>query len=347
MDRVIYILIGVTCILFFYELKLPFFRGKIFVEKRWCDNILETSRSLNSAALTFKANLEMSTLNHSPQPQLGTLSYAYAPYADRYLKLVENAVLGILFSEQAGSCNGGVGGCALGQLNPYDPDLRLGGNDWPPIAHTMVGAIRLKNVKDSIEYATRMGIPGDFVELGVWRGGVCIYAKALIDILCQTDRNVLIFDAFEKLPGYGMAENFLSISEDSVRKAFDLYGASLDGVEFHKGLFKDTLSTFRKDRISSGKKPIAILRIDGNFYDSYQDCLYNLYDFVPVGGVIIFDDFTHNAPNQAWRDFQEDQGFKETVTRMAQPDLHAGWVIKTVDVLIDFTKMRPPRDVNV
>jgi len=81
----------------------------IFVEKRWCDNILETGRSLNSA--------KMSTLNHSPQPQLGTLSYSYTPYADRYLKLVENAVLGILSSEQAGSCNGGVGGCALGQLN--------------------------------------------------------------------------------------------------------------------------------------------------------------------------------------------------------------------------------------
>jgi O-methyltransferase len=151
-----------------------------------------------------------------------------------------------------------------------------------------------------------MGIPGDFVELGVWRGGVCIYAKALIDILCQTDRNVLIFDAFEKLPGYGGAENYLSVSEESVRNSFDLYGVSTNGVAFFKGLFKETFPIFRKERIATGSTPIAILRIDGNFYDSHQDCLYNLYDFVSVGGIVIFDDFTDRTPNQAWQDFQTD-----------------------------------------
>jgi hypothetical protein len=177
-----------------------------------------------------------------------------------------------------------------------------------------------------------MGIPGDFVELGVWRGGVCIYAKAILDVLCQTDRDVLIFDAFEKLPGYGENENFLSVSEDSVRNAFQLYGISTNGVQFYKGLFKDTLTDFRKERISSGNKPIAILRIDGNFYDSHQDCLYNLYEFVPIGGVIIFDDFADHAPNQAWQDFQSDQGFKESVTRMDLPDENGGWMIKTVKI---------------
>jgi len=93
--------------------------------------------------------------------------------------------------------------------------------------------------------------------------------------------------------------------------------------------------------------PIAILRIDGNFYDSYQDCLYNLYDFVPVGGVVIFDDFAHIAPNQAWRDLQADQDFKESVTRMDYPDVNGGWFIKTVNVKIDFSKKRPSRDVNL
>lgn len=345
MDRTKYYLI---IFLFIYEILTYILGSRPTPKPSQCSTVLHVDpQEINAAALTFKSQLESSTLDHTPQPHLGTFLYSYTPIAERYLKLVENSVLGILFSDQAGSCNGGPGGCALGQLKPYDPEMRLGGNDWPSIGHTMVGIIRLKNVKDSIEYVTRMGIPGDFVELGVWRGGVCIYAKVLFDLLCQTDRNVLIFDAFEKLPGYGENENFLSVSEDSVRKAFELYAVSTDGVDFYKGLFKDTLSVFRKDRISGGSKPIAVLRIDGNFYDSYQDCLYNLYDFVPVGGIIIFDDFTHSAPNQAWQDFQADQGFKETVTRMEDPDMHAGWVIKTVKVKINFTKKRPPRDVNV
>lgn len=211
----------------------------------------------------------------------------------------------------------------------------------------MVGIIRKKNVKDSIEYVVRTGIPGDFVELGVWRGGICIYAKTLFDLRCQTDRNVLIFDAFEKLPGYGNRESFLSVSEDSVRNAFDLYGVNTKGVDFYKGLFKDTFPIFRKQRLSTGSKPIAILRIDGNFYDSHQDCLYNLYDFVPIGGVVIFDDITHTEASQAWEDFQSDQGFRELVTRMDYPDPNGGWFIKTVNVVIDLTKKRPPQDVNI
>jgi len=348
MERLVSVFIFIILIFIVEEVK-PIFRVEKFKISHCHESgTLETpSGPLSTAALKFKSELESSTLNHLPQPRLGTLSFSYTPIADRYLKLIEKAVLGILFSDQAGSCNGGRGGCSLCQLNPYDPDLRQGGNDWPPIGHTMVGVIRLKNVKDAIEYVTRMGIPGDFVELGVWRGGVCIYAKALFDVLCQSDRDVLIFDAFEKLPGYGENDNFLSVSEDRVRNAFQLYGISTNGVEFLKGLFKDTLPAFRKERISSGSKPISILRLDGNFYDSYQDCLYNLYDFVPVGGVIIFDDFNHDAPNQAWKDFQTDQGFQERVTQMDQPDHHGGWMIKTVNVKVDFSKKRPPKDVNL
>ena len=37
--------------------------------------------------------------------------------------------------------------------------------------------------------------------------------------------------------------------------------------------------------------PIAILRMDGDFYESTMDTLNNLYDPVVPGGVIIIDDY--------------------------------------------------------
>lgn len=89
-----------------------------------------------------------------------------------------------------------------------------------------------------------------------------------------------------------------------------------------------------------------MLRVDGNFYDSHQDALYYLYDFVPVGGVVIFDDYTHSEARDAWDDFQRDQGFVESVTKIEKPDLNGGWFVKTVEVAVDFSKMRPPRDCN-
>ena len=99
-----------------------------------------------------------------------------------------------------------------------------------------------------------------------------------------------MFDAFEELPGYGndAKSTFLGVTEAAVRHNFAKYGLLDDGVVFHRGLFLETLPAFRKAADEAGMK-LAILRIDGNFYDSYADALYHLYELVPVGGIVIFD----------------------------------------------------------
>ena len=62
---------------------------------------------------------------------------------------------------------------------------------------------------------------------------------------------------------------------------------------------------------------LAVLRVDGNFHDSYQDALYYLYGFVPVGGFVIFDDvFSHKGAMQAWNEFNKDHGLPEELTRI-------------------------------
>ena len=77
-----------------------------------------------------------------------------------------------------------------------------------------------------------------------------------------------------------------------------------------------------------------------------QDILYHLYDLVPVGGYVIFDDIgTHAVVQQAWADFCADQGFVEELIDIPAPDVNGKWMRKTKEVRVDFSKMRPYVDV--
>lgn len=79
--------------------------------------------------------------------------------------------------------------------------------------------------------------------------------------------------------------------------------------------------------------------------DSYQDALYYLFEMVPVGGYVIFDDiYTHPPVQQAWDDFKADQGVKAELVGI---DKDAAYFKKTADVKLNMGKMKPPRDANL
>jgi len=59
----------------------------------------------------------------------------------------------------------------------FDAEAREWGKDWPSEAETMVGLKRLENVQFCVEDVLKNGVAGDFVETGVWRGGVCILPR--------------------------------------------------------------------------------------------------------------------------------------------------------------------------
>jgi hypothetical protein len=210
---------------------------------------------------------------------------AYPSLREAYLKLVENAVTGSLFDE-IGDC--GDEKCTLAAVKPFNAQQRQRGNVWPAVGHTMVGHIRLKNVRDLLHDVMARKVPGDFVELGVWRGGVCIFAKAIMDTqLPKEYRKVFVMDAFDALPGYKESSSFLANSEFTVRHNFEKYGLLDDRVVFIKGLFNHTLPGFAT---AHGNARFSMLRIDSNFYDSYQDCFYYMYERLSVGGYLIMDD---------------------------------------------------------
>ena len=76
----------------------------------------------------------------------------------------------------------------------------------------------------------------------------------------------------------------LAGSEDKVQSNFEKFGLFDDQVVLLKGWFKDTMPLVPSDRI-------AILRLDGDLYESTIIPLMHLFDKVSTGGWIIVDDY--------------------------------------------------------
>jgi len=195
-----------------------------------------------------------------------------------------------------------------------DPERKRLGLVWPSRAHTMIGKPRLDNIQFCVETVLSSGVPGDFIETGVWRGGASIFMRGLLKAHGASDRTVWVADSFEGLPPPDTvcypqdAKNFefhkfpfLAVSVEEVRSNFDRYGLLDPQVRFLKGWFRDTLPRAPIDRL-------AILRLDGDMYESTMDGLVNLYPKLQSGGFVIIDDY-NNVPacNEAVDDFRAKQ----------------------------------------
>ncbi|MEM7230186.1 MAG: TylF/MycF/NovP-related O-methyltransferase [Planctomycetota bacterium] len=203
-------------------------------------------------------------------------------------------------------------GYRLQKLAPFNHDARANGTDWPAFGYSMIGLKRMDQLQRAIETIERERIEGDFVETGVWRGGAVILMLAVLRQLGVTDRIVWACDSFEGLPaptheadaGYDLSDDpYLAVSVDDVRANLERFGVFDERrVRFLKGWFKDTLADSPIDRI-------AILRLDGDLYESTMDVLTALYDRVQPGGYIIVDDYGAWEPcRKAVADFRRDRG---------------------------------------
>jgi len=190
---------------------------------------------------------------------------------------------------------GGLGG-RISATQPGDHLGRIEGRLWPIVAHTMIGLKRLDNLEFCIAEVIAKGVPGDLIETGVWRGGATIFMRAMLKAYGVTDRRVWVADSFEGLPPPNTAKyprdaasrlheaRELAVSLEEVKTNFDRYGLLDDQVRFLKGWFRDTLPAAPIERL-------AVLRLDGDMYQSTMDTLVNLYPKVSQGGYVIVDDY--------------------------------------------------------
>lgn len=228
-----------------------------------------------------------------------------------YLDLLKNCLTRVLFPDRHLHHN-------LVDTDPFSLLLRTDGKDWPTEAETMIGLTRLNNIEQCAVFAIENDIPGDFLEAGVWRGGASIFMRAILKVYGDNTRCVWLADSFEGLPlpdpinypvdaGDNIAtfNPYLGVGLETVRENFRRYSLLDSQVKFLPGWFKDTLAT-------APIQQLALLRLDGDMYESTMETLVALYDRVSAGGFVIVDDYGV-LPNcaTAVHDFRAQRGITE------------------------------------
>ena len=167
-------------------------------------------------------------------------------------------------------------------------------------------------------------IPGDFVECGVFAGTQCAaMAKAIIDT-GATGRRVHMFDSFAGIPKAGEFDNDIRplvgtgpITEssgvsictvDQVRQHMAEWKIPEDLLVYHRGLFQDQIPGYAATRQHRGIDGIALLRLDGDLYESTKVCMEHLYPLLSHGGVCIIDDYSLDGCRRAVDNYMRPRG---------------------------------------
>ena len=178
-------------------------------------------------------------------------------------------------------------------------------------------------------------VEGDIVECGVGRGRSLLILAAINSLLAASDggqRRIFGYDSFEGFPEPTVEDSSprnpqkgewsrspsgnYTYSEDFTKQVIESAAVTTEMVTLTKGFFSESLA-MHPDR------PIALLHVDGDLYQSYTSTLQNLFARVAKGGIIVFDDFfekddvtTEPFPGarQAVKDFLRDSYSKLQVS---------------------------------
>jgi O-methyltransferase len=196
---------------------------------------------------------------------------------------------------------------------------RAMGWEWAPTAETTVGLRRLHHVRECVRTALTEDVPGDLIEAGAGRGGVCILMRAALAAYGDATRRVWVADSFEGPPGPDPAGSPLDrlhhlwtrsdpvASEHEVRASFERYGLLDDRVRFLPGWFRETIP-------AAPIEHLAVARVDAQLYASTIDALTGLYPKVSPGGFVIVDRYRLVvACEAAVDDYRREQGISEPI----------------------------------
>lgn len=253
---------------------------------------------------------------------------------ERYLELMKHCLTRYLFIDEEFRALGGFRGWRRVLYDPLldilatrglkvgttggDRSARQNGHDQPIHAETMVGLRRLDNVQRCVTDVIRESVAGDLLEAGVWRGGTTIFMRAILAAHGDAGRRVWVADSFRGLPppdperypadsGLDLSGPTFSVALEEVKANFARYGLLDERVRFLEGWFKDTLPVAPIDQL-------AVIRLDGDIYESTIEALSCLYPKLSVGGYLIVDDYgCFEACRRAVDDYRSEHGVEEPI----------------------------------
>jgi O-methyltransferase len=192
-------------------------------------------------------------------------------------------------------------------------------------ALSMIGYKRLTNLEHLVTDIVNNKVEGSFIETGVWKGGACMFVKYLFNKY-NVNKKVYVADSFQGLPipnpdkypkdlnDIHHTYDFLKISQKDVKNNFSKFNLLDDNVIFLKGWFSETLPKV--------DDKFAIIRLDGDMYESTMDALTNLYDKLSINGYVIIDDFSFIACSDAVNDFRRDNGIVDEMIKIDSSSIY-------------------------
>jgi hypothetical protein len=171
---------------------------------------------------------------------------------------------------------------------------------------TMTTIERMYALYEAVGHIERLGLRGDVVECGVWRGGSSMLAALTLARHSSLERTMWLYDTFE-----GMSEpteHDVAASGERVSENWDHYRDRLDHPVLAYANLEDVRANMRSTgypqervRYVQGKveetipatlpERIALLRLDTDWYESTRHELEHLYPRLAPGGVLIIDDY--------------------------------------------------------
>jgi hypothetical protein len=178
---------------------------------------------------------------------------------------------------------------------------------------TMTGPARLQALVDAVRYCVARGIPGDFVECGVWRGGSVLAMILTLQDLGRDDVDIHLFDTFEGMtqpsehdvssrepPAQESWERARhqderpwqemfdpdTFNEEAVRQTLLATGYPAEHLHFVRGPVEETLP-------EAAPGAVSLLRLDTDWYESTRHEMEHLYPRLVTGGVLLIDDYGH------------------------------------------------------
>ena len=132
---------------------------------------------------------------------------------------------------------------------------------------------------------------GAVVECGTWRGGM---AAGMMEV-AGGDRQFYFFDSFEGLPPAGPLDgdraHQADMPHDNCRASLEEFqgtiartGVDRERIHVYPGFFDRTLRGFEAP-------PLAVLRLDADWYESTMICLETFWDHMLPGGLVLLDDY--------------------------------------------------------
>jgi len=174
--------------------------------------------------------------------------------------------------------------------------------------YTMTSPERIAALINSVQYLNSNHIKGSIVECGVWKGGSTMAALITLLKLKDKERAVYLYDTYEGMseptendesfqgkPASELLETQDKMISESVwcystleevKKNIGSTQYPSEKIHFIQGKVEDTIPAILPE-------PIALLRLDTDWYESTRHELEHLFPLLAKGGVLIIDDYGH------------------------------------------------------